>query len=248
MLQNPLSVDNKTILITGASRGIGKAIALGLRDAGANIIGTGSRPESIAWMSEEPGFEGHAIDVRDKKAMEAIFNKVVRKRKKIDCLINNAGIADHTMASWVDEERMEDVFDINVKSVMRCCQAYHKTHRKLGGNIVNMSSILAVVGADISSIYSASKAAVSMLTKSLAIEWAPYNFRVNALCPGLINTDMIETLKSNQAIYEKEIDRIPMKRMADPEELIGAAIFLASDASSFMTGQNLVIDGGVTAA
>lgn len=247
MYQNPLSVDNKTILITGASRGIGKAIALGLRDAGAQIIGTGSRPETVEWMNDEPGFQGHAIDVRDRKAMEALFNQSLRKRRPIDCLINNAGVADHTMASWVDDERMEHVLDVNVKAVMRCCQSYHKTHRKIGGNIINVSSILAVVGADVSSIYSASKAAASMLTKSLAVEWAPYNFRVNALCPGLIDTDMLETLKNNKTVFEKEIEKIPMKRMAKPEELIGAATFLASEASSFMTGQNLVIDGGVTA-
>lgn len=247
MLQNPLSVDNKTILITGASRGIGKAIALGLRDAGAQIIGTGSRPETVEWMNDEPGFQGHAIDVRDRKAMETLFNQSLRKRRPIDCLINNAGVADHTIASWLDDERMEEVLDVNVKAVMRCCQSYHKTHRKIGGNIINVSSILAVVGADVSSIYSASKAAVSMLTKSLAIEWAPYNFRVNALCPGLIDTDMLETLKNNQSVFEKEIEKIPMRRMAKPEELIGAATFLASEASSFMTGQNLVIDGGVTA-
>ena len=208
MYQNPLSVDNKTILITGASRGIGKAIALGLRDAGAQIIGTGSRPETVEWMNDEPGFQGHAIDVRDRKAMEELFNQSLRKRRPIDCLINNAGVADHTMASWVDDERMEHVLDVNVKGVMRCCQSYHKTHRKIGGNIINVSSILAVVGADVSSIYSASKAAVSMLTKSLAVEWAPYNFRVNALCPGLIDTDMLETLKNNKTVFEKEIEKI----------------------------------------
>jgi 3-oxoacyl-[acyl-carrier protein] reductase len=106
---------------------------------------------------------------------------------------------------------------------------------------------MGVVGGDVSSIYSASKAAVSMLTKSLAIEWAPYNFRVNALCPGLIDTDMLTDLKNNKTIFENEINKIPMKRMAKPQELVGAATFLASDASSFMTGQNLVIDGGVTA-
>jgi 3-oxoacyl-[acyl-carrier protein] reductase len=245
--QNPLSMDNKIVVITGASRGIGKAIALGLRDAGAYVIGTGSKPESVEWMQEEHGIEGHAIDVRDREAMNNLFNGVVRKRKKVDCLINNAGIADHTMASWLDDERMTEVMDINLISVMRCCQAYHKTHRKLGGNIINMSSIMGVVGGDVSSIYSASKAAVSMLTKSLAIEWAPYKFRVNALCPGLIDTDMLTDLKNNKTIFENEINKIPMKRMAKPQELVGAATFLASDASSFMTGQNLIIDGGVTA-
>ena len=135
----------------------------------------------------------------------------------------------------------------NYKGTLNGSLAYFQHHRKHGGVIINVSSILGVVGTEMSSVYCSSKGAINQLTRCLALEWAPYKFRVNALCPGLVQTDFIKPITENPIVLKGAIERTPMKRIAQPEEMIGAAIFLASDASSFMTGQTLILDGGVTA-
>ncbi|MCR9142896.1 MAG: SDR family oxidoreductase [bacterium] len=241
----PFDIAGKTILITGASRGIGRAIALGMRDAGAVVYGTGTKPESVAWMADEE-LVGRALDVRDEVGTDALIAEIVKRHGKLDCLINNAGITDGRLASWHDAESVEDVMSTNYKGTMIGSLAYFRHHRKQGGVIVNVSSILGIVGTEMSSVYCSSKGAINQLTRCLAMEWAPYNFRVNALCPGLVDTDFIKPITEHPAVLQAAIERTPMKRIAQPEEMIGAAIFLASKASSFMTGQTLVLDGGTT--
>ncbi|MEQ9365791.1 MAG: SDR family oxidoreductase [Leptospirales bacterium] len=241
----PFDVDGKAILITGASRGIGRAIALGMRDAGAIIYGTGTKPESVDWMAGQ-GLVGRPIDVRDEAGTDAFIGEIVKKHGKLDCLINNAGITDGRLASWHDAESVEDVMSTNYKGTMIGSLAYFRHHRKLGGIIINVSSILGIVGTEMSSVYCSSKGAINQLTRCLAMEWAPYKFRVNALCPGLVDTDFIKPITDHPVVLKAAIERTPMKRIAQPEEMVGAAIFLASEASSFMTGQTLVLDGGTT--
>lgn len=244
--KTPFDIAGKSILITGASRGIGRAIALGMRDAGAIVYGTGTKPESVAWMADEK-LDGRAIDVRDEAGTDDYIKDIVKKHGKLDCLINNAGITDGRLASWHDADSVEDVMSTNYKGTLNGSLAYFRHHRKHGGIIINVSSILGIVGTEMSSVYCSSKGAINQLTRCLAMEWAPYKFRVNSLCPGLVNTDFIKPITEVPFVLKGAIERTPMKRIAEPEEMVGGAIFLASDASSFMTGQTLVLDGGTTA-
>lgn len=245
-MQDVFSFQDKVILITGAGRGIGRAIAEAFRDRGALVYGTGSREASVEAMKEMK-IEGRLADVTDPKAMPALIQDIVAKHKRIDCLINNSGVSADTPASMFKEEDIERILGTNIKGVFRSCQAYFKAQKHQGGVIVNVASILGLVGMPLASVYCASKGGVIQLTRALAIEWASYGFRLNALCPGFIGTDMTQRMTGKPELMEKVLSGIPLKRMGKPEDLAGAALFLASDASSYMTGQTLVIDGGITA-
>ncbi len=245
-MKNLFDISGKTVLITGASRGIGKSLALGFRDAGAVVYGTGSRPESVEWMAGEK-IEGRPADVTQPGSMADIINEITEKHGKLDCLINNAGIAANTPASGFKEDQMEHMINTNFKGVFRACQAYHKVQKKAGGNIINVSSVLGFLGTPLASVYCGTKGAVIQLTRSLAIEWARSNFRLNALCPGFIDTDMTEMIKKKPEVKKEFEATIPMQRMGTPEDMLGAAIFMASDASAYMTGQLVVVDGGHSA-
>lgn len=236
---------NRSILITGASRGIGRALASGFKKSGAIVYGTGSKPDSIAWM-EASGIEGRVADISKSGSMLPIIEEIKSKHGKLDCLINNAGIAVNIPAVAFKEEDIYKIIDTNFVGMFRTCQAYYKTHKLLGGNIINISSVLGLVGYSLSSIYSGTKGAAIQLTKSLAAEWIGNNFRVNAICPGFIDTDMNKMIKDKPQVFDTVSSNIPMKRLGQPEDIVGASIFLASDSSSYMTGQVIVIDGGLT--
>lgn len=238
-------VTNKTILITGASRGIGRSMAEEFSKAGAIVYGTGSKPESIEWM-KEAGLEGRVADIKEMGSMSPIIEEIKTKHGKLNCLINNAGIAVNIPASAFKEEDIYRIIDTNFVGMFRTCQAYYKSHKLIGGNIINISSILGLVGYSLSSVYSGTKGAAIQLTKSLAAEWVNNQFRLNAICPGFIDTDMNKMIKDKPQVFESVSKGIPMKRMGRPEDIAGAAIFLASEASSYMTGQVITIDGGLT--
>ncbi|TGN20335.1 SDR family NAD(P)-dependent oxidoreductase [Leptospira idonii] len=243
---NLFDVKGKTVLITGASRGIGKTLALGFRDAGAIVYGAGSRPESVEWMAKE-GINGVVIDVRSEKDAYNEIGKIREKHGKLNCLINNAGIATNTPASGFKEDELQNIIQTNYAGVFRNCQAYYKHHKKDGGNIINVASVLGIVGSKLASVYSGTKGAVITLSKALAIEWCNSGYRVNVICPGLIDTDMTEMIKSKDYILSQVVSAIPMGRLGKPEEILGAAIYLASDASSYVTGQEIIVDGGMIA-
>lgn len=241
-----ISVKNKVVLITGASRGIGKVLAEKFRDEGAIVHGTGSKPESVAWM-DPSGIHGHSADMRDPHAIGSVIQSIHDRESRIDVLINNAGVAGNTPAGGMKEEEIHKIVETNYIGLFRACQAYYKVQKKTGGNIINFASILGLVGTPLASVYSGSKGAVISLTKALAIEWVKNGFRLNAICPGLIETDMTSMITDRPAIKEQVQGNIPMKRMGKPEDLVGAALYLASDASEYMTGQIMVVDGGLTA-
>lgn len=241
-----VNVKNKIVLITGASRGIGKRLAEGFRDGGAIVHGTGSKLESITWMKEE-GISGHAADMRDPLAIGSVIQSIHDTEGRIDVLINNAGVASNTPAGGMKEDEILKIVETNYIGLFRACQAYYKVQKKIGGNIINFASVLGLVGTPLSSVYSGTKGGVIALTKALAIEWVRNGFRVNTICPGLIETDMTTMITDRPAIKEKVQSNIPMGRMGKPEDLLGAAIFLASDASAYVTGQNIIVDGGLTA-
>lgn len=240
------SFQDRVILITGAGRGIGKAFAEAFHKRGAIVYGTGSRKESADNMSAF-GIQGRVADATDPDAMPGLMDEIMQKHGRLDCLINNSGISSDTPASFFKEDEMEKILNTNVKGVFRACQAYFKAHRKKGGVIVNVASVLGLYGFPLASIYSASKGGVIQLTRALAIEWASSGFRLNALCPGFIETDMTARMTGKAEYKSKAEEGIPMKRIGKPEDLVGAALFLASPASSYMTGQVLIVDGGLTA-
>lgn len=239
-------VSGKTILITGASRGIGKTLALGFRDAGAIVYGAGSKLESIQWMEKE-NIHGVVIDVRSETDAFQTIQMIKTKHGRLDTLINNAGIATNTPASGFKEEEIQNIVQTNYVGVFRSCQAYYKIQKKDGGNIINIASVLGMVGTKLASVYSGTKGAVITLSKALAIEWCNSGYRVNTICPGLIDTDMTDMIKSKEGIMNQVLSGIPMGRLGKPEDILGAAIFLSSDNSAYITGQSIVIDGGLTA-
>lgn len=240
------NVTNKSVLITGASRGIGLALAKAFVESGAIVYGAGSRPESVEGLSKL-GINPLVIDVRQPGTMEEEIQKIKDKNGKLDCLINNAGIATNTTASHFTEEEMNNIIQINYAGLFRNCQAYYRVHKKMGGNIINIASVLGLVGTKLASVYSGTKGAVISLTKALAYEWCNSSYRINAICPGLIDTDMTDMIKKRESVLNQINSSIPLGRLGRPEEIAGAAIYLASDASSYVTGSIIVIDGGLTA-
>lgn len=246
-MQQAISVKDKTILITGASRGIGQAIAKSMRDAGAIVYGCGSRPQSIEWLEADPGIEGRVLDVREPGAAATIIAEIIARHGRLDTLINNAGISSHTPAGSFKEDEMEAIIDTNFKGVFRACQAYYKAQRKAGGNIINVASVLGMVGTTLASIYCGTKGAVLQLTRALAVEWAGSGFRLNAICPGFVETDMTAGIQKRPTFLEKIEKATLLGRLGKPEDMTGAALYLASDASSYMTGQSIVLDGGLMA-
>jgi 3-oxoacyl-[acyl-carrier protein] reductase len=238
------SVKDKTVLITGASRGIGKAFALAFKEEGAIVYGTGSSEKSISWMKDS-GIEGKVNNVLEQDNIKEIIEEIKSKNGKLDVLVNNAGISKNIPASGLSEKDMEELISVNFKAVFRSSQAFYKTHKQNGGVIINIASVLGLRGFALSSIYSGTKGAVIQLTKACASEWTRNNFRLNAICPGFIDTDMVSNMKSKESMLAEINSKIPMKRMGKPEDLVGAALFLACDASSYITGQILVVDGGL---
>lgn len=237
----------KTVLITGATRGIGKGVAIAFAQAGWIVYGTGRNLAGSEWVTEKKVILKEA-DVADQPRMAAIMQEIKDKHGRLDCLINNAGVASNTPASALGDEEIAKIIDTNFKAVFTCCQSYYKMQRKSGGgNIINISSVLGIVGTSLASVYSGTKGAVISMTKALAIEWANSGFRVNAICPGFIDTDMTDMLKKRESVMAKMLEYIPLKRLGTPEDIAAPAIMLASDGAAYITGQIIVVDGGLTA-
>ncbi|MHB8451018.1 MAG: SDR family NAD(P)-dependent oxidoreductase [Mycobacteriales bacterium] len=250
----PASLTGKLALVTGASRGIGRAIALGFAAAGADVALAARDAVTLGQVADEVRAAGRRavvlhVDVTDREAVAATVAAAAEQLGGLDVVVNNAGgtsfmvpFTELRLAGW------DKVMRLNVDSVLVACQAAapHLFARG-GGSVINVASVAALSGTPTLAPYGASKAAVLSLTRTLAMEWGHAGVRVNALCPGWTATDLNRNLWSDEAASAQLISRVPLGRWARPEEMVGPAVFLASDDASYVTGQALVVDGGITA-
>ncbi len=240
---------DKVALITGGSRGIGKAIALLFASQGAlvaiNYSSSEDEANEIVKEIESMGGRAMAIgaNVANGDDAKAMIKKVVSEFGTLDMLVNNAGITKDMLLLRMTELEFDDVIDVNLKGVFNCTKHASRIMMKKGGSIINMSSITGVIGNIGQSNYSASKAGVIGFTKSVAREFAGKNLRVNAIAPGFVETDMTDKLA--QGIKDNIVLNIPMGRIGDAKEVANTALFLASDLSSYITGQVIGVNGGM---
>jgi NAD(P)-dependent dehydrogenase (short-subunit alcohol dehydrogenase family) len=248
--QDVFSLSGKVALVTGGSRGIGKAIAVGLARFGADVAVTSRKLPDLEEVAKEIKGLGRrsmavATHVGRVEEIRNLVPKVKDELGRIDILVNNAG-TNPTMDSAIDiEERAWDsIMNLNLKGLFFLGQVTARVMKEQGGGtIVNVASVAGITP-DILPVYSISKAGVIMATKVMAQQWAQYGVRVNAVAPGLTKTRFSEALWSNPAIEKVVMDRTPLRRVAEADEMVGAVVFLASDASSYVTGHTLVVDGG----
>ncbi len=244
---------NKVAVITGASEGIGRDIAIGLAEAGAEIIICGRRQKKLLEVKEIAEKNGCkvemcVIDIQKVSDIQKLKEFIEAKTGKVDILINNAGYAVTKPAWDVSENDWDTMVDTGFKGLFFCCQAVGSIMRRRGyGKIINLSSTFSKSIVPGRSVYGGIKAGINHLTEALAMEWAPHGIRVNALAPTAVNTPSRQATLQGPML-EKILSRIPMGRLATPEDLIGAVIYLSSEASDFVTGQTLFVDGGWVAA
>jgi 2-dehydro-3-deoxy-D-gluconate 5-dehydrogenase len=246
------SLKDRVALVTGAGNGIGRAIALEFARAGADVAVAGRNPDTlreVALAITEAGRSSleYPVDVRHLSAVKAMVGQVVSRFGKIDVLVNNAGIINRAPSMEETEEAWDLIMDTNVKGLFFCSQAAasHMIPR-CRGTIINLASVFGILGRPERAAYSASKAAVAQITRTLAVEWAPHNVRVNAVAPGATRTPTREVTLGDPVLLQGLVAQYPLGRIADPGDIVGAALFLASDASAFVTGQTIVVDGGHT--
>jgi len=248
------ALDGKVALVTGASRGIGEAIAVSLADYGAQCILVSRKADALQKVVDEISSRGGkaeavACHVGDLDQINALFARVKDRYGRLDILINNAGTNPYFGEMLgADEGIWDKTFDVNLKGPFFITQhAARLMNDSGGGAIVNVSSINGVKPALLQGIYSMTKAGIISMTKAFAKELAPKNIRVNAILPGLVDTHFSQAIMNNEMIYDYAIKMIPMARHAVPREIAGAVIYLVSDAASFTTGACFVVDGGALA-
>jgi len=254
MPHQAFDLSGRTAVVIGGTSGIGRAIAHSLAEAGADVVPSSRRPEQVKEAAAEIRALGRrsleaVSDVGDRASLQQLLNECVEEFGKVDILVNSAGKTKRTPTVDVSDEEWADILDTNLTGTLRACQIFGRHMLKNNyGRIVNIASLTSFVALYEVAAYSASKAAVAMLTKSLAIEWAPRGVNVNAIAPGVFRTALNEKLLDGSERGKEFLLRTPMKRFGNVEELGGAAVFLASDAASFITGEVLVVDGGFLAS
>jgi NAD(P)-dependent dehydrogenase (short-subunit alcohol dehydrogenase family) len=249
-----LDLTNRVAVVIGATSGIGKAIALGLADAGAAVVPTGRRKSLVDEAVREVEVRGRpslavTSDVTDTGSINELAATVIERFGKVDILVNAAGITVRRPTVDVGDVEWNVIMNTNLTGMLRACRAFgpHMIEKRYG-RVINIGSLTSLVALLEVTAYGVSKAGVAALTKSLAIEWAPYGICVNAILPGVFRTALNEGLLDGTDRGRELLLRTPMRRFGQPEELAGAAVFLASDAASFVTGHLLTVDGGFLAS
>jgi NAD(P)-dependent dehydrogenase (short-subunit alcohol dehydrogenase family) len=244
----------KTAVVMGGTSGIGRALALGLADAGADVIASSRRSDQVHQTATEIEATGRKTlrlisDVRHRDSLAQLRDAVIAAYGKIDILVNCAGITKKAPTVEFPEEAWNEILDTNLTGTLRGCQVFGKHMLSRGhGKIINIASLGTYLGLFEVAAYAASKAAVGALTKSLAVEWSRHGVLVNAILPGIFRTAMNANLLDGSDRGRELLMRTPMERFGNVSELVGAAIFLASDASSFVSGEILAVDGGFLAS
>jgi NAD(P)-dependent dehydrogenase (short-subunit alcohol dehydrogenase family) len=250
----PLDLTGKVAVVIGGTSGIGRAIAHGLAEAGADVVATSRRVDQVEAAAKEIEDRGRRTlrltsDVSDRPSLEQLLRRSASAFGKVDILVNSAGRTKRTPTLDVPESEWNDIMETNLTGVLRACQVFGRHMIERGyGRIVNIASLSSFVALHEVAAYAASKAAVASLTKSLAIEWARHGVCVNGIAPGVFRTPLNQKLLDETPRGQEFLMRTPMGRFGKVTELAGAAVFLASDAASFVTGEILVVDGGFLAS
>ena len=244
-----LDFSDKTVLVTGATRGIGRAIADAFQEANATLILTGTKPDEIDKLNQENQVAGlsnvryQQVDFRDRQSIESFLGNL-EKEDRIDVCVNNAGINRLNPIDEILTEDLDAMLDVNLRAPFLVCRAVTKLMKAANyGRIVNIASIWSVITKPERSIYTATKFGLAGMTKTLAAELGSSNILVNAVSPGFVETEMTASTLSAQEIQDLSA-QVPVKRFAQPEEIAKVVLFLSSDQNTYLTGQNIVVDGG----
>jgi 2-deoxy-D-gluconate 3-dehydrogenase len=254
MILNKFSLAGKSGIVTGAGTGIGKAIARGLAEAGADVVMAGRNLERLERAAGEfPGNGGRLVpaqvDMKQPRSIESLVERTIAEFGKIDFLFNNAGTIHRAPTEEFPKEAWEEVIQVNLTGPFLLAQAVARMMiaKQIRGKIINTSSLIAVFGGKTVPAYAASKGGLTQLTKAMCNDFGRYGINVNAIGPGWVKTGLTQALQQDPQRYHEIIARIPLGRWADPEDLAGTAVFLASSASDYISGQVLFVDGGYMA-
>jgi gluconate 5-dehydrogenase len=254
MTKNLFDLTGKTALITGATQGIGFSIAKGLSEYGATIAISARNPiklEEALGKLEKLDIEayGYLFDVTDSEEIDMAVKAMEYELGRIDILVNNAGVIHRSPLESQLEEKWEEVINTNLNSVYKVSkQVVLGMMERQSGKIINICSLMSEVARNSTAAYSAAKGGVKMLTRAMATEWAKHNIQVNGIGPGYFETELTNALQKDERFNNWLIERTPAGRWGKPEELVGAAIYLASEASNFVNGQIIYVDGGILAS
>lgn len=252
-LSRLFDLSGRVAIVTGAGSGLGRAMALGIAQYGADVVVPDINLEAARTVAAEIEALGRralplAVDVTSSDQVNALVAQTLAAFGKVDILVNNAGVNTWKLGLFVAEDEWDRVVDTNLKGVFLCAQAVGRVMRdQRHGKIVNIASIMGIVGLRYCSPYAAAKGGVITLTKSLALEWARYNVNVNAIAPGFTRTPMTQSAIEDPTYYQELTRDTPFGRFAEPEEMVGACLYLVSDAANFVTGITIPVDGGYTA-